>query len=147
MTALPCSCSRLFSDRCRQGTQPNNPLFLYGSFWIVPTSYPVPRMAFMSASVSSSVSERITVWFLLREELTFLTGQALRTASLTWASHIPHIIPPTSTVYFHMFSHSFLTFGSSSCADRKVVCRAAVRSSGIFLAIRQHSGANELPRS
>ena len=30
-----------------------------------------------------TVSERITVWFLLREELTFLTGQALRTASLT----------------------------------------------------------------
>ena len=88
--------------------------------------------------MSSSVSERITVWFLLREELTFLTGQALRTASLTWASHIPHIIPLTSTVYFHMFSHSFLTVGSSSCADRTVVCRAAVRSSGIFLAIRQH---------
>ena len=31
--------------------------------------------------------------------------------------------------------------------DRTVACRAAVRSSGIFLAIRQHSGTNELPRS
>ena len=69
---------------------------------MAPTSYPVLRMAAAMVSGSSSASERTAVWHLAREEWTFFTGQALRTASLIWASHIPHIIPLTSTVYFHM---------------------------------------------
>lgn len=32
------------------------------------------------------------------EEVTFFTGKALRTASLTCASHMPHIMPSTPTV-------------------------------------------------
>ena len=74
---------------------------------MVPTSYPVLRMAAAMVSGSSSASER-------DHRLAFGTGgvdlfhrQALRTASLIWASHIPHIIPLTSTVYFHMVLYPF----------------------------------------
>lgn len=35
-------------------------------------------------------------------EVTFFTGNALRTASLTWLSHMPHIMPSTPRVIFNM---------------------------------------------
>src|SRR5699024_7374798 len=59
-------------------------------------------MAARRASSSSSVSAITVVSFLLRDEVTFFTGNAFRTASFTWLSHMPHIMPSTWTVYFHI---------------------------------------------
>ncbi len=42
-------------------------------------------------------SEKMTVY-------PFLTGSALRTASLTWFSHIPHSIPSAFTVILSISS-------------------------------------------
>ena len=55
------------------------------------------------SGVDAAVSAITVVSFLLRDEVTFFTGKALRTASFTWLSHMPHIIPVTRTVYFHIF--------------------------------------------
>jgi hypothetical protein len=52
-------------------------------------------MAERRASSSNSVSEITTVSRLLRDEVTFFTGKDFRTASFTWLSHIPHIMPST----------------------------------------------------
>ena len=57
-------------------------------------------MTFFSACSSMGCSVMTTVCFLLCDEVTFLTVNAFRIASLTWASHIPHCIPSTATVYF-----------------------------------------------
>ena len=84
---------RLLSARrdpgAQQGGRPG------GSFLISPTAYPPPETAPPRALSSSGCSVRITVSFLLREEVTFLTGNALRTMSLTWLSHMLHIMPVT----------------------------------------------------
>ena len=50
------------------------------------------------AASGISVSERMTVWPLLCEDVTFLTGKAVRTASLMWLSHMPHIMPSIFSV-------------------------------------------------
>ena len=51
-----------------------------------------------SSASGISVSERMTVWPRLCEDVTFLTGKALRTASLIWLSHMPHIMPSIPSV-------------------------------------------------
>ena len=56
------------------------------------------RRAARRASSSSGASLRITACPLVWEAVTFFTGRAPRMASLTWASHIPHIMPSTFTV-------------------------------------------------
>ena len=51
-----------------------------------------------SFSMSSGASERMTVSPFDREDVTFLTGKAARTASLICASHMLHIMPEIFSV-------------------------------------------------
>lgn len=97
----------------------------------------------------SSASEMTTVWHFAREERTFFTGQALRTASLTWDSHIPHIIPLTSIVYFHMGSHPFsILQGQTALGSAKRLGNSnyrihLVRQNCKVLPCRFHTGSVE----
>ena len=70
------------------------------------TSYPVALMAVFSFASSTGPSEMITVSPLLWEEVTLSTWKAFLTASFTWDSHIPHIMPSTFTVVLIMLLSS-----------------------------------------
>jgi hypothetical protein len=49
----------------------------------------------------------MTVSPFVWDDVTFFTGNALRTASLMWDSHMPHIIPSTFKQILTIFFFSF----------------------------------------
>ena len=55
-------------------------------------------MAAFRAAMSSGWAETMTVSPFVWEEVTFSTCTVLRTTSLTWLSHMPHIMPSTFSV-------------------------------------------------
>ena len=60
--------------------------------------YPASAITCRSFSVLIGSSDNMTVSLFFRELVTFLTGNAARTASLMCASHMPQIIPEICTV-------------------------------------------------
>lgn len=87
--------------------EPNMLFFWYGSLWIEINRYPVWSMTERKLASSISASVKITVSFFRNDDETFFTGNAWRTASLMWFSHIPHIIPSILAVIFVIVNHPF----------------------------------------
>ena len=73
-------------------------------------------MAAQSALASGGCPERITVSPVLCEDLTFTTPQTLRTASLTWLSHMAHIMPSRTSLVLTIAAFAAGTSGAGPAA-------------------------------
>ena len=73
-------------------------------------------MALRSASMSSGCSERMTVSHLVWEDDTYWMLAVLRTTSLMWLSHIPHIMPSIFKIVSTIVSTSGELLHRAACA-------------------------------